>query len=38
MLGVRTSSSCTGLSTFHTCQRMNSSSTIVCIFQSSNIS
>jgi hypothetical protein len=38
MLGVRTSSSCTGLSTFHTCQRRNSSSTKQGSFQSSSIS
>ncbi len=38
MLGVRTSSSCTGLSTFHTCQRRNSSSTKEGSFQSSSIS
>jgi hypothetical protein len=38
MLGVRTSSSCTGLSTFHACQRRNSSSIKEGSFQSSSIS
>jgi hypothetical protein len=38
MLGVRTSSSCKGLSTSNTCQRRNSSSTKEGSFQSSSIS
>jgi hypothetical protein len=38
MLGVRTSSSCTGLSTLHTCHRRTSSSIKEGSFQSSSIS